>query len=150
MPAHEKCTSLSLSLSSCACPAPVALQLSSPHTSSTFPVCPRLLIHSPLRQVVDMVLVALLDRHGQLDARLVPDRPQEQHLVDMPAILQAHLSHAANQNILSELRMQISRSRPAARLLRLLAAPLFDSSIYTQIRHIGKGAYANVGSHPCT
>ncbi|KAK9866973.1 hypothetical protein WJX84_010760 [Apatococcus fuscideae] len=95
-------------------------------------------------QVVDMVLVGLLDRHGQLDARLVPDRPQEQHLVDMPAILQAHLSHAANQNILSELRMQISRSRPAARLLRLLAAPLFDSSIYTQIRHIGKGAYANV------
>lgn len=99
------------------------------------------------KQAVETVLLGMLDQYGNLDSQVVPDRPHEQQMMDMPAILQAHLSHRDNQDILQELQATASRSgSAAARLLRLLAAPLFDSSRYTQIRHIGKGAYANVSS----
>ncbi|KAK9840490.1 hypothetical protein WJX74_010570 [Apatococcus lobatus] len=101
-------------------------------------------------QAVETVLLGLLDQHGNLDSQVVPDRPHEQHMMDMPAVLQAHLSHRDNHNILQELQARAAWSGPAAaRLLRLLAAPLFDCSRYTQIRHIGKGAYANVYRFQC-
>ena len=91
------------------------------------------------------MLLGLLDPHGNLDSQVVPDRPHEQHMMDMPSILQAHLSHRDNQELLQELEARAAGSgSAAARLLRLLAAPLFDPSRYTQIHHIGKGAYANV------
>ena len=106
-----------------------------------------LLIRSFAGQAVETVLLGMLDLHGNLDSQVVPDRPHEQQMMDMPAILQAHLSHCENLDILQAIQATASRSGPAAaRLLRLLAAPLFDSSRYTQIRHIGKGAYANVSS----
>lgn len=97
-------------------------------------------------QAVETVLLGMLDQHGNLDSQVVPDRPHEQQMMDMPAILQAHLSHRDNLDILQAIHAATSRSGSAAarRLLHLLAAPLFDSSCYTQIRHIGKGAYANV------
>ncbi len=99
------------------------------------------------------MLLGLLDRHGRLDPSVVPLRPGEAHALDLPGILQAHLSHPANSHLIPELDARTRGHGLAANwLLRILAAPLFAPADYRQVQPIGRGAFATVSQryfHSC-
>jgi serine/threonine protein kinase len=62
-------------------------------------------------------------------------------------LLQHHLNHADNQDILPSLLKEVSEITPygsGQRLMKLLCASLFDSSIYRDWERIAVGAYGKV------
>ena len=82
--------------------------------------------------MVEAVLFGMLDQLGRLDMHIVPNRPDESHTLNLPELLQAHLSHPANTGILGQLKSRAKHhSRAATQLLQILAAPLFDQDQYS-------------------
>ena len=98
-----------------------------------------------MEQMIEAVLIGMLDLHGRLDLQAVPWRPEEEQMLDLPAILQAHLGDAANAKVLAQVLPSIQGyGRAAMRLFRILAAPLFNLRKYQEVRQIGRGAFGTV------
>jgi hypothetical protein len=96
---------------------------------------------------LELVLELMIDEQGQLDPLYCSSQPLERRQQNIPHILHHHLNHPSNASLTAPLLAAAQRiGPPAARMLRLLCASLFQGSLYTQRRRLARGAYAQVRS----
>jgi hypothetical protein len=82
-----------------------------------------------------LLVLSLLLKKGLLDPLYCDQHPIMNGKINVLYILHHHLNHEANYSILSHLTEGVSRIKPypaGQRLLKLLASPFTNMSLYTE------------------
>lgn len=94
-------------------------------------------------------MLSLLLKKGLLDPAYCDQHPIMNGKINVLYILHHHLNHESNYSILSHLTEGVSRIQPypsGQRLLKLLASPFTNTTLYTDWEKLAEGAYGLIFS----
>lgn len=96
-----------------------------------------------------LLVLSLLLKRGLLDPLYCDQYPIMNGKINVLYILHHHLNHEANYSILSHLTEGVSRIKPypaGQRLLKLLASPFTNMSLYSEWEKMSEGGYGTIFS----